>query len=1073
MEIGFDRVFREQVTDEVVFQRTEEPLLNDVWNGADTCAVVCGAVREKKDAAAASLQRPLEYLFTRIDDATDTAASVLRFKVFLSVLYVHPDQVVDALAPAPRRLQLGSDGAVSPLPSAVQIDSAAEGVDRIADLQPPMRSRTAAPAPMHRVVCLRLERWVRSRKRGLLTPDRDRIALRDMGPPPSELLPESTDDWTVTSSVFRKVNVQLLEANLSSTSNPVADALGAHASAHSHKLHRDVAQTLTSFCRCLQEDGGPFRDAKLTHVLKPVFLQASRCSLTAYVETPSNSYCKSAGPLRFAERALRAVRARQAAPRLETSSIDVSHATDTDPDGAYLLDDGAGFRHESLLLNTSPRRGGGRKRNASFSSMTSSVETKLDRGSDYSRPGTGSSATRAFERSRTRVLDILQDLRQDLQTGDEDAHDGITKSLGQQHQRQQSLPSSPRRCFAEAGTGVGSLDDEDLAASREALRQQLSRFQVEKELLAKIRDGPRALVTDEAKEAVGDLVQRLEDERRQALEKARALMQQVWQLEAEKGDAQRKSRVLQERVDILEADRDAHEAILPQLRAQHEAQVEALKEQHTTTQEQMRRDADARLRKARADVAELAAKTEADRAKVVAQERKRAKEQLEALETRHKEEIKSLRDRAEDREAVFRQRLKETQSEGRKHIEQATLHEIERDRTLREAQDSLADAEAAHRQELDRVRSEIEEERSDMEQFRAEERDRAEQALRDLEMERKLRQEREEAHHAAAAAAQRRISALQDDISRLKASHNSSGAAGPASASTSTTSGSALVARVQQSEELTRLRRALREKDAELQRVLAQLQDERSHRSVLEDDATRYRTQLAARDEENQALKVVSEELSAAHEEACRDLEAAVQRVDLLEREAAGKTHLQADLARAGREVANLRENLEDAQSSLDTQDRRVSAAETRASGLASRLRETERRLEDALVERDRLVEEVEGLRVQVIRAEEEAAQHVRSNEELAVLRERLRAVEATARQDRPQHHYEDHRPLSRETWSRHQGEVRGAASEAASDVEDDPVRDALAQSLRDKEAEVKQLKRRIDALAHTNITFV
>jgi len=941
----------------------------------------------------------------------------------------------------------------------------------------------------------------------------------------------------------------------SSPGKPASDALGAHASAHSHRLHRDVAQTLTSFCRCLKEDGLSYRETKLTYVLKPVFTNATRCTLTAFVESPSDNYCRSAGPLRFAERALRSLHARQSAPRVEPIRHDLDTGIDH-PDILLLEDD---EDDNGLTLHY-----GGLPSSESMRSITTrrlrkgsqaSVETKYERTSEFSRPGSSSSSTRAFESSRSRALDILHDLREDLDHAGLERHDANPEyilDVGNFKREATSWKDSPYqgartpRSKASSAIRINDLDETDLQASREALRQQLARFQVEKEIISKVREP--ITVTNESNEAIGDMVQRLEDERRQALEKGRGLMQQIWQLEAEKSDALRKARVLHERVEILEAERDAQEATLPQWRTQHDAQVEALKDQHTTEMEQLRRDNDARMRKLRAEHLEQIGQVESSRTKLAEQERKKLQEQIEQIEQRHKDEIKALRDRAGEREATFKQRLKDAQSEGRKHIEQATLKEIERDRLVREAQEQLADAKAQHQNELDKLRADIEEERRDMEQFREEERDRAEQALHDVEMERKLRREREEAHREALFNAQRRITALQDDVSRLSktavpdiSTHpaGTSIASGDPSAFSSSMK-TALVARVQQSEELSRLRRTLREKESETESAYAKLSDLQLQNSALMEDSERLRgevirlreeielmkSQVAARDNEIISLKTVSGELSSAHEEACHELEKSASQIDQLHKELASRRQVDAHLSRAERELNNLRENLEDSQSALHSQERRVAEAETRALDLSSTLRDVERRLEEAMQEREQAIEDATTLRNRLIGAQEALNDHSQALDEIQRLKERLRSVEMAARQGNeedsmpapPPRYAPPPSPMSTPQFRRRRAvpaspgtvrsrqtsyrasslersdeEVIERAARAAADQtvasisnvlnrshrkssldeSDDPIRGALAQTLRDKEDEVKELKRRIQALASTNITFV
>jgi len=304
---GFDSVFREEASETTVFMRVEEPLLMDSWNGHSTTMFVVGQGRNNVVEA---MQVSFEHLFGRIEESAAVTASVLRHKVYLSVFDVFPERVVDSLAlgSKAKTLSLGSSGVLSP--SVVEVVSAAEAVARLKEISKPRIDDFLRKRPPHRICSIRLDRWTRSRKRGLLTPERGQVPTRIEPIAENE---EENENWSVSSSYFEKVFIDIREAppgtisglDQGETKNP--DSIGVHASSHGHRLEKSVAQTLTSFCRCVRENGLGFRDSRLTHVMRHAFQDSSRCVVIANVLNGTDNYGFCAGPLRFAERVLRAL----------------------------------------------------------------------------------------------------------------------------------------------------------------------------------------------------------------------------------------------------------------------------------------------------------------------------------------------------------------------------------------------------------------------------------------------------------------------------------------------------------------------------------------------------------------------------------------------------------------------------------------------------------------------------------------------------------------------------------------------------------------------------------------------
>eukprot|EP00516_Mucochytrium_quahogii_P003154 CAMPEP_0203747134 /NCGR_PEP_ID=MMETSP0098-20131031/2367_1 /ASSEMBLY_ACC=CAM_ASM_000208 /TAXON_ID=96639 /ORGANISM=" , Strain NY0313808BC1" /LENGTH=1157 /DNA_ID=CAMNT_0050635471 /DNA_START=1815 /DNA_END=5284 /DNA_ORIENTATION=- len=800
---GFDHVFREEVSSDVVFQKVEEPLLLDFWNGASCSLIYCGFVENY----AALVRRPLDALFVRINEATTVSQSVIRFKVSLEIVDIHTDSIIDALSKEKRRLHVGPDGECIPKVSCVAIDSAAQGVDIVRDLE--KRTSTEKPksklaTARHRVVRVCLERMVRKRKTGLLAPRRLDTNKQ------SQENNNKDHVWATTKSTLRLVHISVKQSRVN-RANTTPDHIGAHASAHTHKLEKEVAQTLTSFCRCLRDDSG-YRDAKLTHILKQSFQGDSRCTFVAQISSPSSDYSHCAGPLRFAERVIRALR----------SQPDVL--------GKPVV------------------------QNISTTQDTSEREKEDTDMSDFITSGIASEHSKLQEESlqSERVFDWLSGFHDNLEMPSLDMEPNDTSQIShevqsQSRSRSNSTNSLDRsREFTETKTNTAS-ELVDLDASRKALREQLGRFQQNKGLLKSKHDeslGDIKLLTHEKRiEETEKLVTKLEVERREALDKGRGLMQQVWQLDAERGDALHKSRMLEEKVAFLEAERQANVATISELRQEFTSQMESEQKRHLHQMQNLRDAVERKIESEKKTLVEQREKHIQEKLESVSSEKQRMKEALGALEIKQKEELENVRNAALAREAELKEKLKMLQSQKLDEHEKNVVQLFEKETKIRQLEDKVNELNTIRAIDQERSKLQTAEERNQLEYASEEKIERIKQLEHELAISKKISAERERHHESERKNLQTKLNGANEQVISL-------------------------------TRECAAREREIETLQVKLQQVALGTQGKTEYEVLT--------MQLESKTNEAQSLMQLSSELSSAHENLCKELDQANSEIEHL-----------------------------------------------------------------------------------------------------------------------------------------------------------------------------------------------
>jgi len=582
----------------------------DFWNG-ESCSVVQVGYTQN---CVSDLHLPLTSLFERINHALTLSASVLRFKVFLQVVNVLQGGICDALDSG-KRLAVGAEGICQPEPSRLQLFSAEECFERVKVL-----NKSSLHKKGHQVFSIRLERWVKIRTTGLLTPKKSKSFFND----------DDSNNWKVTSSVFRLVNIKLR-----------------HSHTHRVQLDKDTVQTLNAFCRCVSELGTGFRDSKLTHLLQPMFNSDTRCCLMATIVSVSDSNLCTSEPLKFCSRVIKAIPIHTkgndkifekqvvevddvAVPLSHQFSHSVSLQVDdlisslkqglTIPGEDLVSNDNSGYIHDTLK--------------ASFNNMSRSYLT---------------------DNSKQR-------------NGDEK----FSHSFRSSHQ------------------------DEGLQASRDALRDELVKFQLGSDLLRNHMDNNVLLSQGGRLEEENILVKRLENDRREALEKGRGLMEQVWLLDGEKNDGLHRLRIQEETIRGLEEHRQAQKIELEQLRQSSALELENMTRNGSIEFQKLKETYDSLLENERARFSKELSAIEAKRNADTRKQNESHQELITQFRQEQSTTIEEINDNAEKREKELKERAKRSYEEVRKLQADAKLKDLERDGMMQKLEDEITNLKTAN-----------------------------------------------------------------------------------------------------------------------------------------------------------------------------------------------------------------------------------------------------------------------------------------------------------------------------------------------------------------------------------------